>query len=54
MVDRLIEDPNVAQVPNFAAPRFDAVRNVLVQAGRTVEEAIQLLETAWVLNLRGW
>ena len=44
----VIEDPNIAQVPDFASPRFNAVHNALVQAGRTVKEATQLLKTAWV------
>lgn len=47
MADRLLEDPNLARVPDYASPRFQAVREVLVQGGRTIDEAIQLLEDAW-------
>ena len=47
MADGLVLNPNLAQIPDYAAPAFDAVHNALVQGGRTPEEAIQLLQNAW-------
>ena len=47
MADGLVLNPNLAQILDYAAPAFDAVRNALVQGGRTPEEAIQLLQNAW-------
>ena len=48
MAEQPLNDPNLAQLPDYASPRFDVLREALVQGGRTIEEAIQLLETAWL------
>ena len=40
MADRLVLDPNLAQIPDYGAPAFDVVRNALVLGGKTPEEAI--------------
>ena len=48
MPNRIADDPNLAQAPDYDSPRFDLVRNALIQGGKTHDEAIQLLGAAWL------
>ena len=50
MAQRIERDPSLEVCPDFASPDFQPIREMLTQAGRSNEEAIQSLTDTWVTN----
>ena len=50
MDDRIIHDPHLEVIPDHAGPHYDNLRNVLIQNGMDLEQAIQALNDSWTQN----
>src|SRR5271155_6226422 len=47
MADRILQDPRLEVLPNHAGPHYDGIRQVLLNTGLTVEQAVQALNNSW-------
>ena len=50
MDDRIIHDPHLEVVPDYAGPHYVALRNTLTRNGMNEEQAVQVLDQSWNLN----
>ena len=47
MADRIPQDPRLEVLPNHAGPHYNNIRQILVDTGLTLEQAIQSLNNSW-------
>jgi len=47
MADRILQDPRLEVLPNHAGPHYNGIRQVLLNTGLTVEQAVQTLNNSW-------
>ena len=47
MAHRISQDPRLEVLPNHAGPHYNNIRQILVNTGLTVEQAIQSLNDSW-------
>lgn len=50
MAQRIERDPSLEVCPDYASPDFQPIRQMLTEAGRSNEEAIQSLTDTWLAN----
>ena len=47
MADRILQDPRLEVLPNHAGPHYHGIRQILLNTGLTVEQAVQALNNSW-------
>ena len=50
MDDRIIHNPHLEAMPDHTGPHYQVLRDALVQNGMPIDQAIQVLDNAWIMD----